>query len=121
MQEAGSNSRNLTWLLVGLQLLLVLSVIAGTLINITNQRQATLDKHLDEAEAQVRVFEDQLTQTLNLANLTLQGLPETLNIEQPSRTAPQLESILRRLLFLRSLSVADADGRILASSNPGGR
>ena len=118
MQEAGSNSRNLTWLLVGLQLLLVLSVIAGTLINVTNQRQATLDKHLDEAETQVRVFEDQLTQTLNLANLTLQGLPETLNLEDPSRAAPQLESILRRLLFLRSLSIADADGRILASSNP---
>jgi PAS domain S-box-containing protein len=118
MQEPGSNSRNLTWLLVGLQVLLVLSVIIGTLINLSNQRQAMLDKHLDEAETQARVFEDLLTQTLNLANLTLQGLPETLDLAQPARTAPQLDSILRRLLFLRSLSIADADGRILASSNP---
>jgi PAS domain S-box-containing protein len=118
MREAGSNSRNLTWLLVGLQVLLVLSVVAGTLINVTNLRQATLDKHLDEAETQARIFEDQLTQTLNLVNLTLQGLPENLDLAQPERTGAHLDSILRRLLFLRSLSIADEEGRVLASSNP---
>ncbi|PKO34121.1 MAG: hypothetical protein CVU34_08875 [Betaproteobacteria bacterium HGW-Betaproteobacteria-7] len=118
MQEAGSNSRNLAWLLLGLLVLLVLSVVAGTLVNVTNLRQATLDKHLAEAETQARVFEDQLTQTLNLANLTLQSLPETLDLAHPAHTGSQLDAMLRRLLFLRSLSVADEDGRIVASSNP---
>ena len=118
MQESGSNSRNLTWLLLGLQILLVISVVAGTLVNVANLRQATLDKHLAEAETQARVFEDQLTQTLNLVNLTLQGLPETLDFARPEHTGSQLDAMLRRLLFLRSLSIADEEGRILASSNP---
>ncbi|PKO87875.1 MAG: hypothetical protein CVU18_09145 [Betaproteobacteria bacterium HGW-Betaproteobacteria-12] len=122
MDTPGTNSRHLTWLLIGLQVLLVLSIVAGTLVNVFNLRQATLAKHLAEAEAQARVFEDQLTQTLNLANLTLQGLPDSIDLAaaapQPERAGEQLQAILQRLLFLRSLSIANDDGRILASSNP---
>ena len=118
----GTHSRRLTWLLIGLQVLLVVSVIAGTLVNVFSLRQATLDRHLADAEAQARVFEDQLTQTLNLANLTLQGLPDAIELTQadaaPGRANGQLETTLRRLLFFRSLSIADGTGRILASSNP---
>ena len=121
MHPPGTPSRRLTWLLVGLQALLVLSVVAGTLVNVFSLRQATLAKHLAEAEAQARVFEDQLTQTLNLANLTLQGLPDSIDLAYaaplPERAGEQLQAILRRLLFLRSLSIADGDGRIIASSD----
>ena len=116
-------ARRFTKLLVGLQLLLVTSVIAGALANIVRMRQEALDAHLAEAVSQARVFEDQLTQTLNLASLTLQSLPEAIDLSPgdniPQRANGQLEQIQRRLLFLRSLSVADDAGRIVASSNPG--
>ncbi|HEX6734858.1 MAG TPA: PAS domain S-box protein, partial [Azonexus sp.] len=117
---SGTHSRRLIWLLIGLQALLVLSVVAGTLVNVYSLRQATLDKHLADAEAQARVIEDQLTQTLNLANLTLQGLPDGLGLGAtvPPLAGAHLEGIARRLLFFRSLAIADGDGRILASSNP---
>ena len=110
----------LTRLMIGLQIVLVVTVLAGSLTHVLRLRQEALDSHLDNARAHVRVFEEQLTQTLTLADLTLQGLPELL--ETPSanidRTSQQMERMLRRLLFLRSLSIADESGRILASSNP---
>ena len=122
-------SRRFTKLLVGLQILLVISVAAGTLSNIYRLRQEALDRYLTEAEVQARVFEDQLTQTLNLASLTLQSLPQSIDpaageaADQTvaEHTTAQLELIQRRLLFLRSLSVADSDGTIIASSNPENR
>jgi len=109
-------SRRFTKLLVGLQILLVIAVAAGTLSNIYRLRQEALDRYLTEAEAQARVFEDQLTQTLNLASLTLQSLPQSIDpaageaADQTvaEHTTAQLELIQRRLLFLRSLSVADS-------------
>ena len=115
-------ARRFTILLVGLQLLLVISVIAGALANIVRMRQDALSAHMEEAVSQARVFEDQLTQTLNLTSLTLQSLPEAIDLSpgdmQPQRANGQLEQIQRRLLFLRSLSIADDAGRIVASSNP---
>ncbi|WP_265947537.1 PAS domain S-box protein [Dechloromonas sp. A34] len=123
---ANRPARGFTKLLIGLQILLVVSVVAGTLSNIYSLRQETLARHLQEAEAQARVFEDQLTQTLNLTNLTLQSLPEAIDFLPHGQSAPvtpeqatsQLEQVQRRLFFLRSLSVADHDGRLFASSNP---
>ena len=110
-----------TKLLIGLQILLAVSVVAGTLSHVLRLRQESLDQHLHQAESQARIFEDQLTQTLNLTSLTLQSLPETIRLEPEARQAAQqqLEQIQRRLLFLRSLSVADKEGWIFASSNPG--
>ncbi len=115
-----TQARGFTRLLIGLQVLLVAAIAAATFSNIYRQREATLAQHLLEAESQARIFEDQLTQTLNLASVTLQGLPEVLDLSQPrqiEQSNKQLERIQRRLLFLRSLSAADAQGRIIASSN----
>ena len=119
------NARHMTILLVSLQTLLALSIVAGVLLNVFSLRQETLNRHLLEAEAQARVFEDQLTQTLNLSNLTLQSLAESIDLpttraalKKSDAANSQLEIIQRRLLFLRSLSIADAQGEIIASSNP---
>ena len=113
-------ARSFTRLLIGLQVLLVAAIAAATFSNIYRQRETALAQYLVEAESQARIFEDQLTQTLNLASLTLQGLPEVLELSQPKQieqSNKQLERVQRRLLFLRSLSAADAGGRIVASSN----
>ncbi|WP_306606322.1 ATP-binding protein [Azonexus sp.] len=115
----GNRTGALTRLLIGMQIILLVTVVAGTLSHVFQLREEALLRHLDDAKGQARVFEEQLTQTLNLSDLTLQGLPDVLemplrNTEKASR---QLEQMLVRLLFLRSLSVADEHGLIIASSN----
>jgi len=116
----GPQARRFTYVLIGLQALLVLSVVAGAWSRLVTLRDETLNRHLREAEAHARVFEDQVTQTFNLVNLTLQGLPDSIDLPptRGSQLSQQLDHILRRLLFLRSLSIADTQGRIIASSNP---
>jgi len=114
----GPNTRRFTRLLVGLQLLLAAAIVGGVLTHVYQQRRATLDRHLEEGVTQARVFEDQLTQTLNLANLTLQALPESIPLPPGPSANGQLEALQRRLSFFRSLSIADHEGRILASSVP---
>jgi PAS domain S-box-containing protein len=117
---AGGRTGVLTRLLIGLQVVLIVAVLVGSLSHVLRLRQNALDSHLEDARSHARVFEEQLTQTLTLADLSLQAMPELLdgsgfNEREVSR---QLERMLRRLLFLRSLSIADENGRILASSNP---
>ncbi len=115
---AGSTTRRYTTLLVALQLLLAAIVVAGSLSHVFSLRRAALAQHLESAVGQARIVEDQLTQTLNLANLTLQGLAEGIALPPVAGSNVQLEQFQRRLLFLRSLSAAEPDGRIVASSQP---
>jgi len=115
---AGSTTRRYTTLLVGLQLLLATIVIAGSLSHVFSLRRAALEQHLEAAVGQARIVEDQLTQTLNLANLTLQGLAEAVTLPPEPASNAQLEQFQRRLLFLRSISATEPSGRIVASSNP---
>ena len=107
--------RTLTQLLIGLQLLLALSVVIGAGSNIYTLRQEALTRHRETARQLATLFEDQLTQTLNLTEISLRGLAETL---ADGAGDPPLELVRRRLLFLRSLSLLDAEGRIIASSSP---
>lgn len=102
-------------LLIGLQIFLVVVVVGGALSHVYRLREDALEENLALARVQARVFEEQLTQTLTLTELTLQGLGETLGAGDNYQ---QLEQTVRRLLFIRSLSVADAAGRIVSSSNP---
>jgi len=117
---AGGRTSVLTRLLIGLQVVLIVAVLVGSLSHVLRLRQNALDSHLADARSHARVFEEQLTQTLTLADLSLQAMPELLDapvLDEPE-ISRQLERMLRRLLFLRSLSIANEDGRILASSNP---
>ncbi|MCA1938374.1 MAG: PDC sensor domain-containing protein, partial [Dechloromonas sp.] len=117
---AGSRTGVITRLLIGLQVVLIVAVLLGSLSHVLRLRQDALDSHLEDARAHARVFEEQLTQTLSLADLSLQAMPELIDGTQidEKATARQLEGMLRRLLFIRSLSIADEQGRILVSSNP---
>ena len=108
--------RKLTLLLIGLQVLLALSVVIGAGSNLYNLRQEALARHREAARQLATLFENQLTQTLNLTEISLRGLAETL--ADGSSNEQQLEHVRRRLLFLRSLSLFDAQGRIIASSSP---
>jgi PAS domain S-box-containing protein len=121
--NAGNARRELTrgfvFLLVGLQVLLAVVVIAGAVQYARQMRGNALEGHLNQAAANVRDVEEHLTQTLHLAGLTLANLEE-LSGYQPGRavaeTQARLEKMQRQMPVLRSLSFADRDGRILASS-----
>jgi len=118
-------SQRFTALLIGLQLLFAVSVATGTISHVLRLKSEALSQHLKEAEVLARTFEDQLTQSLNLAGLVLLTLPDVVAFPEHA-AAPgsqpaidrQLEKTARSLLFLRSLSLADQSGRIIASSTP---
>jgi PAS domain S-box-containing protein len=107
-------------LLVALQALLATVVVAGTLMGLRDMREEALQGHLHQASLQVRGFEDHLSQNLHLVSLMLSSLPELLADPQLAKAGNHnllLESIQRQMPALRSLSLADADGRILVSSS----
>ncbi|MFC3609186.1 ATP-binding protein [Stutzerimonas tarimensis] len=113
-------TRGFVWLLAGLQLLLMVSVIAGTSAYLLRLRSEILSEHQRAAMAQGRTLEDHLTQSLSLTSLTLAALPGLLPIhvaDSTGRLNEILDETQRRLPHLRSLSLA-ADDRIFASSNP---
>ncbi len=112
-------ARGFVWLLAGLQLLLVLAVAIGAAFYIERLRSEILDQHLQTAEAQSKTLEDHLTQSLSLTNLTLAALPGLLPaplLSDPPRLAQVLDDSQRQLPHLRSLTLADRDGLIVASS-----
>jgi|GEM_PF-2328850 len=111
--------RRFVFLLVGLQLLLAVVVVGGAVHNAMRMRQEALQDHLRHATALVRGVEDQLTQSLYLASLTLANLPDVVGFDssaKPLRHNAALEKIQRQMPALRSLSLADRTGHIRASS-----
>ena len=84
---------------------------------------------LDRSELFARVLEDQANRTLNGLEVVLGASAEALRREpnrpgdklSPSdvrRPVSPLQATLRALPYLRSISLVDAEGRVLASSNP---
>jgi len=118
-----ARSQRIIALLFGLLVFFVIGVSLALFSYVHRLKNDVLAGHLRDAEVHARMFEDQLTQTLTLAGLTLLTLPENVDFPKqglPSaqaRTGSKLENIQRHLMFLRSLSIADAQGEILASSN----
>ena len=116
-------SRKLISWLSGLLVLFVIAVAIAVSSYVYARKNSVLAEHLHNAEVLARVVEDQLTQSLTLTGLTLLSLPESIDLQksgQPLATArvgSKLEQLQRRLLFLRSLSLADETGKIIVSSN----
>lgn len=106
----------LTRLLGGLLVVLSVAMLAGVGQYLWRSREDTISQRLQEAQMQSRMFEDQLTQMLNLTNLTLQGLAD--NVETTgtgSALNDAMAQTVRRLTFLRSISAVQS-GRVVASS-----
>jgi diguanylate cyclase (GGDEF)-like protein/PAS domain S-box-containing protein len=99
----------------------VLAVIGGVLgatcFTLWRLRDNVLDRELEIAAFQARVFEDHLTQSLNVVDLSLANLGD----EGVQRPSPAVGKALRDALhyapYLRSISIL-AGERIVASSNP---
>jgi diguanylate cyclase (GGDEF)-like protein/PAS domain S-box-containing protein len=83
-------------------------------------RQKTLDDALDATRLYAHSLEDHLTQTLLALELTSHTLQEQLGGQLVLRASieRQLEQAVRSMPAVRSLSIADANGHLLYSSNP---
>ena len=119
-----SGTQGLTGLLVGLQALLTLALLGGAFGHVWNLRAEALAHHRMTAEAQARMFEDHLTQSLSVVGMTLAAatsfaaLPDLPGRSASSALNDALAERLRGLSLVRSLSVLGEDGSVLASSNP---
>ncbi len=121
MASTGAASRGFIALLIGVQALLALVVLVGSLNYVIKTREDALTHQMTEVASAVLRAEEQLTQTLYLVGLSLSNLDE-LSGYSAGRYDPlvqqRLESIKRQMPVLRSLSFADRDGRIIVSSVP---
>lgn len=93
---------------------LIVSISLGTATHLTQTYHAGLATHLAFAAMSARAIEDHLTQNLGVIELTLRGLLEN----DAADPALELARAVRHAPYLRSLSLIDAAGRIVASSNP---
>lgn len=114
LRRIGANSAFFLALLI-----FVACTAAITVFSVLRLRSETIDAHRDIAAMYAHVFEDHLTQTMRFVNLVL---AQTLDSEPAKQSLPalsaQLTKTLRQTPALRSLSLLDAHGRIVASSNP---
>lgn len=103
-------------LLLTLQLLLVLIIIAAVLLSNTHLRQVWLQHGLHHARVQAENLEASLTQNFQLLHMHARSLQLNGTTLQQQRTA--LYDLQQKLVYIRSLSLVDAQGRIQLSTNP---
>lgn len=101
-----------------LMVLTVLAVGGGTAYVIQRLQRATIADAMAGNALQARAFEDHLTRTLG----AVQRLADFIATAPSVMAAGDLDALFQRTLrqgpFLRSLSILDEEGRIVASSNP---
>ena len=118
--EPRLRSRAVLLLLVGL---LGLGWLAALGISLWRMREDTLAHAQALAATHTRNFEEHLTQTLQVVDLTAGSL-EPGPLTQVNALGQRLSVLMRSVPYLRSLSLLDAKGQVVASSNPanvGGR
>jgi PAS domain S-box-containing protein len=115
MRPTWLSSAQLVWVGSGLLLLLVLLSGAFALY----QHQDTLTQETRRTQLLARLLEDETTRTLDAAALALAMVSERLHSGEPvaSNLSERLVESVRGLPYMRSLSVLDASGKILVSSN----
>jgi len=86
------------------------------------ERREIEDKAIDRGTLFARLLEDQANRTFNGVDLALTVAAETSQValasSQPGPLSQQLQQSMQTLPFLRSISLLDADGQVLASSSP---
>lgn len=111
-----ARSTNLAFLV--LMILTVLALGGGTAYVIQRLLSATIADAMAGNALQARAFEDHLTRTLG----AVQRLTDFIATAPEVMAAEDLDALFQRTLrqgpFLRSLSILDDKGRIVASSNP---
>lgn len=111
-------ARSTLRLLVGLQLLLALAVAAGVWAASAHLRSLALQNQLSHAQVQTHNLEDSVTQSMRLLHMHLRAV--VLSAGTPAARLQQLQTGLQTveatLPYVRSVSVLDAQGQIIAST-----
>jgi PAS domain S-box-containing protein len=101
--------------------LLALAIVAAAASFIAYERRLLQEAALDRAELYAHVLEDHANRTLDSTELALQALAHAIDPQRseldPSAQGPLLANALLGQPYLRSISLLDARGRVLASSN----
>lgn len=113
MQAKDGLSRRSTFLL--LALVVVIGTIVGTVYTLWRLRAEAIDRHLEAASMYARAFEDHLTQSVKVIDLIL--VNAVANVGDEARETVVLSAALHQAPYLRSLSLLDAQGAIVASSD----
>lgn len=119
IRRIGANSAFLLVLLT-----FVVCIAGVTAYTVQRLRSEAIAAHRDIGAMYAHVFEDHLTQTFRFVNLvlvqTLDAAPAQPQSQlEGAKISAQLANTLRQTPALRSLSLLDERGRIVASSNPG--
>ena len=110
------------WNFFGGMAALTLGAVGLTAQFMWHHRTEIIDSNFNAATQHARAFEGHLTQSFNVINLTLASAAEIDPAEVASARSPkEFTAALRRAPYLRSLSLLDASGRIVASSNAANR
>lgn len=105
-------------LLIGLQALLVVLVLAGVYLANNHLREVALENMKSHAQAQTRTKKERLEQSLNLIHMHLRSLiserPEAADDLAALRSS--LLAMQQKLHYVRSISVLEADGLVVVST-----
>ena len=101
------------WTFFGAMAALVLVAMGSTAQLLWHERAQLIDRNFEVATLHAGAFEDHLTQTFNVIDLTLINTSEN----GAAAVTKNFSSALRQAPYLRSLALLDADGSIVASSN----
>ena len=101
--------------------LLAATIIAAAASFIAYERRQLQDAALDRAELYARVLEDHANRTLDSTELALQALAHAIDPQRseldPAAQSTLLANAMLGQPYLRSISLLEARGRVLASSN----
>jgi diguanylate cyclase (GGDEF)-like protein/PAS domain S-box-containing protein len=99
-------------------LLFIFSIAGITAYTVNAIRRDTVTHGYALASMHSRSFEDLITQNLHITEILAPSILQNFsNGKQLDKTESELNSALRRTPFLRSVSLLDLQGRIIASSN----
>lgn len=100
--------------------LLIVGWLGAYAFTLWRLRTAALDNGIEAAVTHARSFEKHLTQTFEMIELAAVGLaPGQSTDSVGTRFSEQMNDALRKTPYLRSLSLIDEEGRVLASTSPG--
>jgi PAS domain S-box-containing protein len=102
--------------------LFVLAVLGAVVTTAYRDRASQLELQLQRAKGNALIFEDQISQTLQLIENTVRTLPEVSDLALDRSPPEDLSRLLKRMQFsqaaVRSLSVMTEAEGVRASSNP---
>lgn len=100
-------------------LVFVAGIAASTAYTVHRLRAETITHYLMVASMHARAIEDHLTQSFSIVDQTLANASHASEEDlTPAQLSRHLEAALQISPALRSISVLDADNRIIASTNP---